>query len=85
LSSEHQNEDSLLVNNCAAHIISTRRPSPVPLPGDHSNNFTKGDPKLADPANFDFRPRHDSPLVDAGRAVEGVTAPPAGEAPDIGA
>ena len=82
---EHQNEDSLLINNCAAHIVSTRRPSQMPLPGDHSNNFTEGDPKLADPANFDFRPRQDSPLVDAGRDVEGVTAPFAGRAPDIGA
>ena len=82
---EHQNEDSLLINNCAAHIVSSRRPSQMPLPGDHSNNFTEGDPKLVDPANFDFRPRQDSPLVDAGRVVEGVTAPFTGKAPDIGA
>ena len=82
---EHQNEDSLLINNCAAQIVSTRRPSQLPLPGDHSNNFTAGEPKLVDPSGFDFRPRRESPLVDAGRAVDGVTPPFAGKAPDIGA
>ena len=82
---ENQNEDSLLINNCAPAIVSTGRPSQPPLPGDNSNNFSKGGPKLVDPAGFDFRPRGDSPLVDAGRAVEGITAPFEGKAPDIGA
>ncbi len=82
---EHQNEDSLLVNNCAPVIASVRRRRDPGLPGDHSNNYTGGAPKLANPAALDFRPRADSPLVDAGRAVEGVTAPFKGKAPDIGA
>ena len=82
---EHQNEDSLLINNCASQIVASRRPSQSPLPGDNSNNFSKGDSKLVDPANFDFRPKPDSPLVDAGRAAEGITAPFEGKAPDIGA
>ena len=82
---EHQNEDSLLINNCANAIISTRRKRDPGLPGDQSNNYTDGDARLVDPDRLDFRPRSDSPLVDAGRAVEGVTAPFAGKAPDIGA
>ncbi len=72
---EHQNEDSLLVNNCATAIVSTRRRVQPPLPGDASNNFTGRDAQLVDPASFDFRPRPDSPLVDAGRAIDGITAP----------
>ncbi len=82
---EHQNEDSLLINNCAPVLASTRRRRDPGLPGDHSNNYTGGAPKLVDPAHLDFRPRPDSPLVDAGRVVEGVTAPFKGKAPDIGA
>ncbi len=82
---ENQNEDSLLINNCAPAIVSTRRPSQLPLPGDHSNNYTGPDPQLADPANFDFRPRQGSRLIDAGRAEAGITAPYEGKAPDIGA
>jgi hypothetical protein len=82
---QEQNMDSLLINNCARAIVSTRRPHQPPMPGDNSNNYTKGDPKLVDPDHFDFRPRADSPLVDAGRAVAGITAPYVGKAPDIGA
>lgn len=82
---QEQNQDSLLVNNCATAIVSTRRPSQPPLPGDNSNNYTGPDPRLVDRDHFDFRPRADSPLVDAGRAVEGVTPPFVGKAPDIGA
>ncbi|NOX55702.1 MAG: hypothetical protein GXP27_14930, partial [Planctomycetes bacterium] len=82
---EHQNEDSLLVNNCAQVIVSTRGRRDPGLPGDHSNNYTGSVPKLVDPEHLDFRPRKDSPLVDAGRVVEGVTAPFEGRAPDIGA
>jgi len=82
---QEQNRDSLLVNNCAPAIVSSRRPIQPPLPGDSTHNFTKGDPKLVDPDHFDFRPRADSPLVDAGRAVEDVTAGFVGKSPDIGA
>ena len=82
---QEQNKDSLLVNNCATAIVSTRRPSQPPLPGDNSNNFVAGDPRLVDPDRFDFRPRADSPLVDAGRAVLGITPEFVGKAPDIGA
>ena len=82
---QNQNEDSLLVNNCAQAIVSTRRRVQPPLPGDNSNNYTEGKPPLVDPARFDFRPQPDSPLVDGGRAIEGITAPYQGAAPDIGA
>jgi hypothetical protein len=82
---QEQNIDSLLINNCATAIVSSRRPTQPPLPGDNSNNYTKGDPGLVDPDNFDFRPSASSPLVDAGRAVPEVTAPYKGKAPDIGA
>lgn len=82
---ENQNEDSLLVNNCATAIVSTRRPVEPGLPGDSSHNYTGTEPRLVAPEQLDFRPRPDSPLVDAGRAVEGVTAPFTGESPDIGA
>ena len=43
------------------------------------------EPVLRDPATFDFRPRAGSPLIDAGRAVAGITEGFLGEAPDIGA
>ncbi|HID21335.1 MAG TPA: right-handed parallel beta-helix repeat-containing protein, partial [Planctomycetaceae bacterium] len=46
---EHQNEDSLLVNNCARVIVSTRRRRDPGRPGDHSNNYTGSVPKLVDP------------------------------------
>ena len=82
---QNQNEDSLLINNCAQAIVSTRRRVQSSLPGDHSNNYVEPDPMLVDPKAFDFRPRPGSPLIDAGRAVNGVTAPYVGEAPDIGA
>ncbi len=82
---QNQNEDSLLVNNCAPAIVSTRRRTQPPLPGDHSNNYTENDPVLTDPARLDFRPQAGSPLIDAGRVVEGVTATHKGTAPDIGA
>jgi len=42
-------------------------------------------PMLVHPAGYDFRPRQGSPLIDAGRKVEGVTDGYAGRAPDLGA
>ena len=82
---QNQNEDSLLVNNCAPAIVSTRRRAQPPLPGDHSNNYTENEPLLVAPGRFDFRPQTGSPLIDAGRIVDGITAPYEGTAPDIGA
>ncbi len=40
---------------------------------------------LADPKKMDFRPRKNSPLIDAGRVIPGFTDNYNGKAPDIGA
>ena len=47
--------------------------------------FRKPKPPLVAPERLDFRPRAGSPLVDAGRPIDGITDGHAGEAPDIGA
>lgn len=82
---EHQNEDSLLINNDCRVIASVRRRSDPGIPGDYTNNYLGQDSQLRDPDHLDFRPAPGSPLIDAGRAVEGITAPFTGKAPDIGA
>ncbi len=43
-----------------------------------------GDPRFRDAANRDYRLRSDSPAVDRGRLVSGVTDGYRGAAPDIG-
>ena len=40
---------------------------------------------LVDKNNFDYRPKADSPLIDAGREIDGFTDDFKGKAPDIGA
>jgi len=82
---EHQNEDSLLINNAANRMVSTRGRNDPGLPGDVSNNHVGEPYGLIAPGQLDFRPAPGSPLIDAGRAVEGITAPFNGRAPDIGA
>lgn len=82
---EHQNEDSLLINNATNRMASTRGRNEPGLPGDVSNNHVGEPYGLLDPDGLDFRPAPGSPLIDAGRAVEGITAPFNGRAPDIGA
>ena len=78
-----------------------RRDGAIKLPpSDLSHNFRPVLPKLLDadalkfrddvpmlvnPVGYDFRPRSGSPLVDAGREVEGITDGYVGKAPDIGA
>jgi len=71
---------------------------PIQNPEDKTNNSSKStrsgvflQDQLRDPANFDFRPRPGSSLIDSGiliagvtDAVEGVTDGPLGSAPDIG-
>jgi len=44
-----------------------------------------GDPKFADMVNGDFRLRSNSPCIDQGKALEGLTQSYEGSAPDIGA
>ncbi len=51
-----------------------------------SNNlFSTTNLLLVDPENGDFRPRAESPAVDGGTAVDGITDGFAGSAPDVGA
>jgi hypothetical protein len=85
----HGNENSV-ARNLATDIM-----TPWPLPILDTNNATKiwhGNvegstlwEQLRDPANLDFRPRTNSPLVNAGDIVVGITDDFSGTAPDIGA
>jgi hypothetical protein len=50
-----------------------------------SHNFSGKQPGFVDAANGDFRLRSDSPCIDAGMIVPGVTGRFAGKAPDLGA
>ncbi len=53
--------------------------------GNQSGIYTGTDLELVDPANFDFRPKRTSPLVDAGVIFPPFTDGFSGDAPDIGA
>ena len=82
-----QNTNSLFYNNAVGNIVWRGKPLPV---GDKFTNNLElaGKPPeawLADPKNMDFRPRKDSPLIDAGREIPGFTDNYHGKAPDIGA
>lgn len=82
---KEQNRDSILINNAYRRAREHHRKSYDGIPGDVTNNYEGTDFGLEDWRNLDFRPKADSPLVDAGRVVEGITAPYQGKAPDIGA
>jgi len=82
---EVQNAHSTLFNNAALTITGNNRGAPFPAGKNVSHNYQERDLRLADPARLDFRPRADSPLVDAGREVPGITDGFVGKAPDIGA
>jgi hypothetical protein len=75
-------------NNAAGEISGHRNPAVTNVPpgGTVDHNFV-GDiaSQLNDAANYDFRPRADSPLIDAGVEIEGITREYIGKAPDIGA
>ena len=62
-----------------------------PVPGTVDNNWA-GDDKgqnvrvvLRDPDNLDFRPKHESVLIDAGQVIPGKSPSFIGKSPDIGA
>src|SRR5690606_6958033 len=82
---ERQNAGSLVVNNCAFTITQGNDSTPLPDGPNVYGNFRGDDPKLVDPARCDFRPAADSPLVDAGVEIPGITDGYHGAAPDIGA
>jgi hypothetical protein len=63
-----------------------------PIPGVHSHNWNGYEQNgkavkefLVDPDNYDFRPKPDAPVVDAGIEIPGITDGYLGDAPDIGA
>ncbi len=82
-----QNAHSETVNNYGVHISGRFDYEPVQEPplGKVEHNFQGDDPGLNDPDHFDFRPKRNSPLVDAGQSIEGFTDGYIGDAPDIGA
>ncbi|NQU23501.1 MAG: right-handed parallel beta-helix repeat-containing protein [Candidatus Nealsonbacteria bacterium] len=84
---DQQNANTQIANNCAPVISGTFswQKEPGPPLGRMENNYTGAQPKLVDPAKMDFRPQADSPLVDAGRPIPGITDGHRGAAPDIGA
>jgi len=69
-----QNENSLVANNAARTITGDARGTDYPFEANLVANYRGEDLKLVDPAGFDFRPRPDSPLVDAGTPVTGLDA-----------
>jgi len=79
-----QNANTECFNNVGRKISSSHARL-QPLIGEHGNNYTGPTPMLVDPEHLDFRPREGSPLVDAGRTIEGVTDGYQGKAPDVGA
>lgn len=79
-----QNANSECYNNLAWNMSSNRRRQ-EPFNGKHGSNRAGGKAMLVDPDRMDFRPKADSPLIDAGRIIEGITDGFVGKAPDIGA
>lgn len=81
------NANSLFYNNAVGNIVWRGKPLSV---GDKIANNLKFGRKLpeawlTDPKKMDFRPRKNSPLIDAGRVIPGFTDNYNGKAPDIGA
>jgi hypothetical protein len=80
-----QNANSLIANNAALTIAGDNKGMPYPFEKNLLANYQGRDLKLVDPAGMDFRPRDDSPLVDAGAVVAGYADGYVGAAPDVGA
>ena len=81
-----QNANSEVFNNAARTIVGDQgRRTPFPPGRNLADNYSGEALKLVDPHRLDFRPRADSPLVDAGRQIPGFTDGHKGKAPDIGA
>lgn len=80
-----QNAHSEIFNNAARTITSNNQGRPFPAGKNVGYNYQGDDLKLVGPVKFDFRPRADSPLVDAGRVISGFTDNYKAAAPDIGA
>jgi len=84
-----QNANSLFYNNAVGNILLNYRGESPPVSDKIANNLEFGrklpEAWLADPKKMDFRPRKNSPLIDAGRVIPGFTDNYNGKAPDIGA
>jgi len=79
-----QNANTLVFNNVTRTIVN--RKGAFTEGRNVGNNFTgDADPKLVNPAQFDFRPGADSPLIDAGRVIDGIADNFKGKTSDIGA
>ena len=87
------NEGTITRNNAAnkiaGHRSGTYEEYPVPGIYDHNwNGYEVGEDvkdQLIDPESFDFRPRSDSELIDAGMIIDEITGTFTGSAPDQGA
>jgi hypothetical protein len=80
-----QNVHSKIINNAALTITSSNSTEPFPPGPNMHHNYKQRDLELKDKKRFDFRPEKDSPLVDAGTIIPGMTEHFRGKAPDIGA
>jgi hypothetical protein len=85
---KEQNTNSLFYNNMG-NIVWDWEGKPLPVSDKLTNNLQFGwklpESWLADPNMMDFRPRKNSPLIDAGRVIPGITDNYNDKAPDIGA
>ncbi|HUT28873.1 MAG TPA: right-handed parallel beta-helix repeat-containing protein [Sedimentisphaerales bacterium] len=82
-----QNANSLFYNNAVGNVV--WRGKPLAVGDKFANNLELGaeppEAWLADAEKMDFRPRKNSPLIDAGRVIPGFTDNYNGKAPDVGA
>jgi hypothetical protein len=81
-----QNAHTLIFNNVVGLIRAEyRKATPFIHRSNAVHNSWDYAPELQDPANFDFRPKDGSELIDGGISMPGLTDSFEGNAPDIGA
>jgi hypothetical protein len=84
---DKQNVHTHIANNCASVITGTfswQKEAAPPL-GLMEKNYRGKSGILVNPAGWDFRPGVGSPLIDAAKAIPGITDGYRDKAPDIGA
>jgi hypothetical protein len=84
---EVQNRNSKIFNNATFNISGDRERNPYTPAENLQTNFygKEKELKLIDPINCRFTPKSDSPLIDTGTHISGLTDGFKGKAPDIGA
>jgi len=82
---KRQNANSVIANNIAITINGDNKGKPFPYWKNRITNFSHKDAKLANIQEYDFSPLPQSPVVDKGTVIEGITKDFQGSAPDIGA